>query len=291
MTAGDAPFGPAAVLACALACAAYLSGALRLRSRGDAWPWPRDCAFTAGAAVLAWGLSGALPGGPFTGHALRHVGVGMAGPALLVVARPLTLTLRLLPPGGLRRGLLRVAHSPPAAWLLLPPVAAAVDVGSLWVLYRTGLAAAAHHHPWLDGALHLHMAAAGLLFGAAICQLDPVRRRRSTALRATTLLLAGTAHAVLAKTLYATGPPGTAFTAADLRAGAQVMYYGGDAVEVALALVLAAGWYTAAGRRLRRAGGAVRGRARRTPPACPEADGGRATGRLSRPWAPGYGRR
>jgi putative membrane protein len=104
------------------------------------------------------------------------------------------------------------------------------------------------------------MAAAGVLFSSAICQLDPVRRRRSTALRATTLLVAGTAHAVLAKTLYATGPPGTAFAAADLRAGAQVMYYGGDAVEVALALVLAVGWYTAAGRRPRRTGDAARGR-------------------------------
>ncbi|MEU5665040.1 cytochrome c oxidase assembly protein [Streptomyces longwoodensis] len=260
MTAADPPFGPGAALACALACAAYLSGALRLRRRGDAWPWPRDCAVAAGAAVLAWGLSGPLPGGPFTGHALRHVCVGMAGPALLVSARPLTLALRLLPPGGVRRGLLRAAHSPPAAWLLLPPVAAVVDVGGLWALYRTGLLAAAHHRPWLDGALHLHLAAAGLLFSSAICQLDPVRRRRSTALRATTLLVAGTAHAVLAKTLYATGPPGTAFTAADLRVGAQVMYYGGDAVEVALALVLAVGWYRAAGRRLRRAGAPVPGR-------------------------------
>jgi putative membrane protein len=260
VTAADPPLGPAAVLACALACAAYLSGARRLRRRGDAWPWPRDCAVTAGAALLAWGLSGPLPGGPFTGHALRHVCVGMAGPVLLVVARPLTLALRLLPPGGVRRGLLRAAHSPPAAWLLLPPVAAVVDVGGLWALYRTGLTAAAHHRPWLDGALHLHMAAAGVLFSSAICQLDPVRRRRSTALRATTLLVAGTAHAVLAKTLYATGPPGTAFAAADLRAGAQVMYYGGDAVEVALALVLAVGWYTAAGRRPRRTGDAARGR-------------------------------
>ncbi|MCZ9343062.1 cytochrome c oxidase assembly protein, partial [Streptomyces sp. TRM76130] len=83
----------------------------------------------------------------------------------------------------------------------------------------------------------------------ALCRLDPVRRHRGLALRAATLLAAGAAHAVLAKSLYATGPPGTAFTPADLRLGAQVMYYGGDLVEVALALVLAVQWYAAAGRR------------------------------------------
>ena len=45
------------------------------------------------------------------------------------------------------------------------------------------------------------------------------------------------------------GPPGTSFAAADLRAGAQLMYYGGDVVEVFLALVLAVQWYATTGRR------------------------------------------
>ncbi|GAA2480407.1 hypothetical protein GCM10010406_15810 [Streptomyces thermolineatus] len=48
---------------------------------------------------------------------------------------------------------------------------------------------------------------------------------------------ASAAHAVLARTLYAAGPSGTAFPAADLRAGEQLMYYGGDAVEPAAAAV------------------------------------------------------
>ncbi|MGW7099717.1 hypothetical protein [Streptomyces sp. NPDC054838] len=48
-------------------------------------------------------------------------------------------------------------------------------------------------------------------------------------------------------------PPGTAFTSADLQGGAQLMYYGGDIAEIALATVLAAQWYTATGRARRRA--------------------------------------
>ncbi|MFE0451777.1 cytochrome c oxidase assembly protein [Streptomyces sp. NPDC058914] len=254
------PFGAPAVTVCVLTCAVYLLSTARLRRRGDSWPWPRDCAFAAGGAVLAWGLCGPLPGAPFSVHALRHLLVGMAAPALFVMARPLTLTLRVLPPGRVRRGLLGVAHSAIAGWLLLPPVAAVVDIGGLWTLYRTGLMAATHHDPALSGLVHLHMLAGGLLLSFAICQLDPVRRRRGPRSRALTLLATGTAHAVLARGLYAAGPPDTAFAASDLRAGAQIMYYGGDAVELVLASVLAAQWYAATGRRHRRHG-ARRGRA------------------------------
>ncbi|WP_432058258.1 cytochrome c oxidase assembly protein [Streptomyces sp. bgisy022] len=249
MTAGPAPaVVAAAVLAIGLACAAYLGAAAVLRRRGDAWPWHRDCLFAAGCAVVVHGLWGPVPGGPFTAHSVRHLLIGMGGPVLLVAARPLTLTLRTLPPGGVRRGLLRIAHSAPAGWLLFPPVAAVVDIGGLWALYRTELLAAVHHRPVLGALLDLHMLAAGLLFTFAVLSLDPVRRRWSLASRAATLLLAGAAHAVLAKSLYATGPPGTSFGTSDLRLGAQVMYYGGDAVEVALAVVLAVQWYAAVGR-------------------------------------------
>ncbi|MFD7701787.1 cytochrome c oxidase assembly protein [Streptomyces caelestis] len=245
-----------AVLGCVLVCAAYAAAAAGLRRRGDAWPWRRDCAFLTGGAALVWGLCGWLPGGPFTAHSARHLLVAMLGPALLVVGRPLTLLLRVLPPGVLRRGLLRAAHSPFAAWLLCPPVAAVVDMGGLWLLYRTGLWSAAHHCPALSAVLELHMLLAGLFFSAAVCQLDPVRRRWGPSLRAATLLLAGTAHAVLARSVHAAGPPGTSFAPHDLRLGAQVMYYGGDAVEVVLALSLAVQWYAATGRR--RAGRAAR---------------------------------
>ncbi|MET8897458.1 cytochrome c oxidase assembly protein [Streptomyces albogriseolus] len=102
------------------------------------------------------------------------------------------------------------------------------------VLYRTGQWAAAHRNPLLSDALELHRVLAVLLFAMAVCRLDPVRGRCGLPLRAVTLLTAGAAHAVLAKGLYAAGPPGTSFAADDLRAGAQLMYYGGDAVEVFL---------------------------------------------------------
>ncbi|MFS0692988.1 cytochrome c oxidase assembly protein [Streptomyces nitrosporeus] len=241
-------FGLVTVAGALLVTVLYQLAAARLRRRGDAWPRWRGASFTAGGAGVAWAAVGPLPGGPFTAHMAQHLITGMAAPLLLVLARPLTLALRALPPGPTRRGLPALAHSRAAGLLVFPPLAALLDVGGLWLLYRTGLFAATRHEPWLHAAVHTHVLAAGLLFTFAVSRLDPVRRRWSLALRGTTLLAAGAAHAVLAKTLYAAGPPGTAFTAADLHTGAQVMYYGGDLAEAALAVVVAASWYAATGR-------------------------------------------
>jgi putative membrane protein len=129
-------------------------------------------------------------------------------------------------------------------------VAALVDIGGLWLLHRTDLFAATHRQPLLYAVTQAHVLAAGLLFTFAVCQLDPVRRRWSLAVRGAALLAAGAGHAVLAKGLYAAPPPGTAFAADDLHTGAQLMYYGGDLVEVGLAVALAVQWY--AGRRASR---------------------------------------
>lgn len=244
------------VIAVLLPVAVYLVAARRLRHRGDAWPWRRDVSVTAAGAAVAAALAMPLPGGAFTVHMTQHLLAGMAAPLLLILARPVTLALRVLRPGPSRRALLAAARWPVARWPLFPPVAAVLDMGGLWVLYRTPLLAAAHDRPLPHAAVHTHMVLAGVLFAAAICQLDPVRRRWGLPLRAATLLPAGAAHAVLAKTLYATPPPGTAVTADDLHTAALLMYYGGDLAELAMAAVLAVQWYGAAGRRRRRAAAA-----------------------------------
>ncbi|WP_461097826.1 cytochrome c oxidase assembly protein [Streptomyces bullii] len=148
---------------------AYLLAAQRLRRRGDAWPRWRDVSFTAGGVGAAWAAGGTAPGGPFTGHMIQHLVVGMAAPLLFVVARPLTLALRALRPGRARRRLLVLARSRPVGWLVLPPLAALLDVGGLWLLYRTELFAAMRHQPLLHGVVHAHMLAAGLIFTLACC--------------------------------------------------------------------------------------------------------------------------
>jgi putative membrane protein len=247
--------GAAEWLAALLALCAVvlcLAAAARLRRRGDAWPWPRDVSFAAGGVCLLVAALVRLPGGEFTAHMGQHLVVGMAAPLLLVLARPMTLALRVVT-GRPRRGLVRVSRSRGVGWLMFPPVAALVDIGGLWVLYRTRLFAATNNDAWLHAAVHLHVLAAGLLFTFAVCQVDPLRHQCGLALRAGSLIAAGAAHAVLAKTLYSEPPPGTTFTVTDLARGAELMYYGGDLVEIALAVALAAQWYSASGRDLARA--------------------------------------
>ncbi|MBV7698510.1 cytochrome c oxidase assembly protein [Streptomyces sp. TRM70350] len=185
------------VVAALLVAVAYLLAAGRLRRRGDAWPRWRDVSFTAGGIGTAWASGDTVPGGPFTGHIIQHLVVGMAAPLLFVAARPLTLALRALRPGRARRRLLVLARSHPVGWLVLPPLAALLDVGGLWLLYRTELFAAMRHQPLLHGVVHAHMLATGLVFTFAVCQLDPVRRRWSVAVRgATKQRLTGAAGAL-----------------------------------------------------------------------------------------------
>ncbi len=243
------------------AAVVYLAAAAHVRHRGDTWSRWRDVSFVAGCSALTYVAMGPLPGGPFTAHVTQHVVVAMAAPLLLVLARPLTLALRALSPGRPRRALLAVAHSRIAAVAVFPPLAALLDVGGLWLLYRTPLFAATDHRPLVHAVVHVHVLAAGLLFTFAVCQVDPVRRRWSPAWRGLALAGAGAAHAVLAKALYAAPPPHAVFATADLHAGAQLMYYAGDVVEVVLAAVIAVQWYRATGRaevrRQRRPAGAV----------------------------------
>ena len=61
-------------------------------------------------------------------------------------------------------------------------------------------------------------------------------------MRSVVLILFITAHQILAKKLYGTPPHG--IETADAQIGAQVMYYGGDVVDLIIIVLLFLGWYT-----------------------------------------------
>ncbi|GGZ15316.1 cytochrome c oxidase assembly protein [Streptomyces poonensis] len=239
----------AVAVSAALCCALYTYAAGLLRRRGDTWARGRDAVCWLGGAVLV--CSVAVPWGsylpPFTAHTVAHLGAGMVAPLLVVLARPVTLALRTVPVA-VRRGLVALTGTGAVRFLVLPPVAAVIDVGGLWLLYRAPLPAGVHHSP----LLYAHLFTAGTLFAFSVLALDPLRHRPGLPLRAGTLLAAAAAHSVLARSLWAAGPPGTAYTAADLHLASQLMYYGGDLVEIAAAVVMAHQWYRAEGRALYR---------------------------------------
>lgn len=231
-----------AVLLGTLAVVGYLVGVRRSRVRLP-WPWYRTACWLSGVVLLGVGASGPLAEAArhsFAAHAMTHVLVGMAGPLLLVCAAPATLALRALP---LRhaRLLSRVLGARPVRLLTEPLVAAGLNLGGLWLLYLSPLYSSAQTSPVVHVAVHLHLVAVGCLLTASLVGPDPMPHRRSYAHRAGVLVAVVAGHATLAKYLYAHPPAGVGVSAAET--GAMVMYYGGDAVEIVVMVLLCRRWF------------------------------------------------
>ena len=250
-----APVGPgvwvSALLVLAVA-ALSAAGVLRLRARGDRWPPARSAAVAGAVVAMAAALLPPLGDRPeFAAHVVGHLLLAMVAPLLLALAAPVTLALRALPATG-RRRLLAVLHSRPARVLAWAPVVAVLELGGMYAFYLTDLFALAHAHPALMALVHLHMVLAGLLLSVVLVGRDPLPHRPGIVGSLVLLLVVAAGHDVLAKLMYARLLPAGAGSPEELRLGAQVMYYGGSAVEIALAVALMACWYARGGRELRR---------------------------------------
>lgn len=235
---------PALVLPAA--AGAYLSLARRARHRNPVLGWSRwrTAWFLTGAALLGVAL---LPPvapfahGDFRGHMAQHMLIGMYAPLALVLAAPVTLLLRTLPTPRARR-LTAVLHSPPVRVLTRPVVATALSTGGLAVLYFTPLHNAATGGPAAHWLLHAHFLLSGCLFAHAIAGPDPAPSRPGVRARLVCLGVAITAHAVISQLMY--GGFGVRIHApvGQVRAGAEIMYYGGDIAELLLAAALVTTW-------------------------------------------------
>lgn len=207
------------------------------------WPWRRCVWWVLGCAAATVSVTGPIATAAddsFAAHMVTHLLLGMTAPLLLVLAAPVTLLLRSLPVAAGRR-LSRVLTSLPARLLTEPGVAALLSVGGLWLLYTTDLYPAMHHQSLVHLLVHLHLITAGYLFAVAIVSVDPLPHRRSFLHRSVVVILAMAAHDVLAKHLYAHPPSGV--DAAGAESGSMIMYYGGDAVDLLLIIVLWLRWY------------------------------------------------
>jgi putative membrane protein len=226
-----------------LAGAALVVGVRTLAVRGDRWPWRRTASAAAALVLLAVGLLPPLArlDEDFRVHVVQHLLVAMVAPLLLALGAPVTLALRAVRTPT-RRRLLALLSSRPVRVLTRPPLVLVLDVGGLSLVYLGGLGEHAEHVPWLHALVHAHMIAIGWLFASLVAGADPVPRPGIPG-RLTLVVLAGAGHDVVAKLLYARG----------YGPGAQIMYYGGTLVDVALAVAVLAAWYAAGGRELARA--------------------------------------
>ena len=167
------------------------------------------------------------------------------------MSAPVTLALRTLPRRP-RRILLRLLHSSTATVLAAPATAMLLNLGGLYALYLTGLYKAAEHNDLVHAAVHVHMFLAGCLLSWAVIGIDPVRRRPGTWMRLTALIIVAAGHSTLAKLIYAWNLPVGGGPIASRHIGAELMYYGGTVIEVALAAVVMTQWYLVSGRALAR---------------------------------------
>jgi len=193
--------------------ALYLAGLRVMRQRGDAWPRGRTLAWFAGLTVVFWAGVGGLSQYAhvmFSAHMGSHMMLGMVAPILLVLGAPMTLALRTLPgprqPGEVSpRGLLlSFLHSPFTRFVTHPLVGPALFLGSLFILYFTGLFNWLMQSHWGHGAMQLHFLAVGALYYYVIVGVDPSPRTLQPMVRFAILMFTIPFHAFFSVALMST---------------------------------------------------------------------------------------
>ena len=245
--------GMAAGLALGLALAGYVAGVRRVRR---AWPPLRTAAFVSGVVVV--GVALVLDGRrSFAAHAVQHVLLGMAAPALLALGAPVTLALQSCR-GSLRSRLLRLLHGRAAGLVTHPLVAWALFGGSMLALYLTPLYRVSLSNGLVHELVHLHFLLAGALFFWPVLGVDPVPRRLPHGARLLMVFLTIPFHAIVGLALLGSDPLSPLHSEADHRAGTGALWAAGDLLGLIAVLVVAAQWMRheerAAAREDRRAG-------------------------------------
>ncbi len=227
-----------------VAAIAYALIALPLLHRGR-WPRRRVAFWYGGLLLVSFGFVGPAAQRThedFPAHVVNHLLLGMAAPIWFALSAPVSLVLRALPVQDGRR-LVRILSTRPV-WLGTHIVTAALlSVGGMWVLYLSPLYGLMHEHAWIEISVQFHTLIAGYLFASAAIGLDPAPHRPSRTLQAAVLIVAFAGHATLARILYVNEPEGVPAEQGEY--GSQLMYYGGDLLEVALIAIFCWQWYRA----------------------------------------------
>jgi len=240
----------------------YAAGALRLRRRGDRWPWYRTALWMSGMAVLLWTTNGSLNVYEqflFSEHMLQHMLLTMAIPVLLVLGAPVTLALRTIQKRddgsrGAREWILLLVHSRVATVLTHPITAAVLFAASLWVFYYSPLFrwATFDHigHEWMI----FHFLIVGYLFVQTLIGIDPVGNQAPYPLRLVLLLATMALHAFFGLAIIsntglflsdwygAMGRTWGATPLADQQAAGGIAWSVGEIPTVSLAIIVAILW-------------------------------------------------
>lgn len=240
----------------------YVGWVLRLRRRGDHWPWRRTLCWVAGTLVLAYLVLGAPA---VYGHVLlsvhmaAHMAYVMVIPILLVLAAPVTLALRAIPARddgshGPREWLLGALHSRPSRFVSNPVVAAVLLIVSMVAFYFSPLLLLAATTHLGHVLMIVHFMLTGYLFANALIGIDPGPHRPGYPLRLVLLFATMAAHAffglavmssteLLAADYYgALGLPWGVDALADQETAGEIAWGIGEIPVVGLAVLVAVSW-------------------------------------------------
>ena len=250
------------MLVCGFGIFFYVAGVVRLRRRGDTWPWYRTASWIAGLLLLFSITNGGVnvyESYLFSAHMLAHMALGMMVPVLLVPGAPVTLALRAIHKRadgsrGIREWILLAVHSKPFAVFARPVVAGLLFAGSLWVFYYSPLFrwATIDHvgHEWMI----VHFLLTGYLFVQSLIGIDPVPARPPYPIRLVILLATMAFHAffglalmtgtglLLADWYGAMGRDWGASAIVDQQTGGGIAWSVGEIPTVILAIAVAILW-------------------------------------------------
>ena len=228
----------------------YIGLAVARSREPRGWNHWRTLSFVAGVALLILALKPS-DSEDFGDHMLGHLLIGMFAPLALVLAAPVTLILRTVPPRT-GKAIVHVLKSAPARILTNPVLLLTANIGGLALLYFTPLYSLTMSNAVLHELIHVHFFITGYLFAWMIAGPDPGPHRPSVPIRLVVLGVAVAGHSIIAQLLYAGMFVDAPLSADELRDGGTLMYYWGDIAEIMLALAMLLTWRPAARRHERR---------------------------------------
>src|SRR5579875_1376101 len=187
-------FAPVVTGLVAAAAGLYLWGALRVRRRHPArpWPLPRTAAFLAGLGVIVIATEsgvGSYDDVIFWDHMVQHLLLLMVAPPLLVVGQPATLTLHATR-NPLHTWVKRSLRSRLVAAITWPPLGVALYVATIVGTHLTGFMNLVFADDAVHQAEHALYLAAGYLYFLPLVGREPIRWRISYPTRIFLLFLA-----------------------------------------------------------------------------------------------------
>lgn len=221
----------------------YLVAVYKSNKSKKRWPIRRTLLLITGIILALLSVAGPLAERAHTDfevHMIGHLFLGMLSPLLIALSAPMTLFLRTLPVKASRKitCLLRTKF---VYFFQNPIVTSILNIGGLWLLYTTRLFELMHENILLHIVIHIHIFLAGYLFTISILYIDPTPHRKSYIYRSVVFIFALAGHAILSKFIYANPPVGISKVEAEI--GGMIMYYGGDAIEIGLIIILYYHWF------------------------------------------------